>query len=133
MTELIPTAPCTYALLDSGIHEFAFLQSSRAAVDCLFNHLTEVYANIPDDQTALLLFDAREGDLPLAYLFMSFQRWSAARATHIPARLAIFTDAHALVPLVDTFLRTLRTPYLRVRFFSHEQRDDAEDWLLEDF
>jgi len=74
MPELINPDPCVHTLLESGIHEFIFNESSRDAVDKLFELLTQVYAEIPPDQTVLMLFDFRQRDLPLAYVFSSFHR-----------------------------------------------------------
>ena len=132
MAELTNADPCVHALLDNGIHEFVFYESSRQAVDRLFAQLTQLYDGLTTDQPVPLLFDVREHDLPLAYLFMTFQKWTAGRKQHRPARLAILTDEHTLVPLVDAFLRTLRTTYLKARFFARPQRDEAVDWLVYD-
>jgi hypothetical protein len=124
-------APCVHTLLDNGIHEFVFYQSSRDAVDRLFTQLTEVYDSLPPEQPIEMLFDFRQRDLPLAYVFSSFHRWQAGRDSHRNARLVILTDASMLMPLVDSFFRSLPTNYVKVRFFKPLQRDAAVDWLLQ--
>lgn len=124
--------PCVHSLIDNGIHEFVFYQSSREAVDRLFVLLTQVYDSLPPEHPIEMLFDFRQRDLPLAYVFSSFHRWQAGRESHRYARLVILTDASILMPLVDAFFRSLPTNYVKVRFFKPPQRTEAENWLLQD-
>jgi len=131
MSDLTNAAPCVHTVLENGIHEFVFSQSSREAVDTLFMLLTQVYDSLPPEQPIEMLFNFRQRDLPLAYVFSSFHRWQAGRTSHRYARLAILTDASMMIPLVDAFFRSLPTNYVKVRFFSTADRAEAEDWLLQ--
>jgi hypothetical protein len=132
MPDRINTESCVHTLLENGIQEFVFYESSRNAVDKLFILLTQVYAEIPADQTVLMLFDFRQRDLPLAYVFSSFHRWQAGRDSHRYARLVTLTDANMMIPLVDAFFRSFPTNYVKLRFFHPARRDEAIHWLLKD-
>ena len=132
MTNSAQPEPCVYTHLENGIHEFIFNRSSREAVDEMFVMLSEVYEDVDPDRTIPLLFDFQRGDVPLSYLFMSFQKWLAGRTTHYNARLVILTDMRGVAPILDGFLRALHHSYLQVRFFSHAQRNEIVDWLLEE-
>ena len=94
--------------------------------------LTQVYDALPPEQPIEMLFDFRQRDLPLAYVFSSFHRWQATRDSHRYARLAILTNASMLMPLVDAFFRSLPTNYVKVRFLPPAQRAEAENWLLQE-
>src|SRR4051812_44773993 len=132
MPDLTTTEPCVHTLLENGIHEFVFNQSSRDAVDTLFILLTQVYDSLPPEQPIALLFDFRQRDLPLAYVFSSFHRWQSTRDSHRYARLVILTNANMMIPLVDAFFRSLPTNYVKLRFFPQASRAEAVDWLLQE-
>ena len=47
-------------------------------------------------------------------------------------RTAILADGSVEIKLVDSFMRVMRFPNTRIRFFRTSRRDDAVTWLLRD-
>lgn len=122
-----------YRLLDSGIHEFTLLTSSRKAVDQLYEHIVEAIRNSPQDETFRCIIDQSQlSDLPpVRYLSGRVKDIDKDFPSRAPGRNAIISRGGALISILDTMVTIFaRRGTDKVRFFRAEEREKAEGWLL---
>lgn len=128
-----PDNEAEYRLLDNGIHEFTLLASSRSAVDQLYEHILEAIRNSPQDKTFRCIIDQSQlSDLPpVRYLSGRVKDIDKHFPSRAPGRNAIVSRGGALVSILDTMVTIFaRRGTDKVRFFTPDDREKAEDWLL---
>lgn len=122
---------CQYAVLQGVIHVFT-LYPMKAAIDCHFDILEDVFANHPPDTTIYLLFKIPNANqLPARYLVNKATKFWGKQRIDFSIRAAYVHDGNIILTLFDQFVRTLRLKSTRA-FFTHDQLEMAIDWLLED-
>lgn len=122
---------CIYTVLENGVHEMVMTESSRLAVDEFIEVLVELTDKTYDKQeSVLILFDTRVGVQPINYVFSRVQGLTKQyKPTGQTTKLAMIMQSNALIKTIEALMHMLR--FLRVRFFSPQDRDKAIAWLLE--
>lgn len=123
---------CIYHLLDNGIHEFTFRESSREAIDQFFGQLAEILQTTPTTDTLRYLVDITLGDKQVSLTKMSwrFRRLDMEIPVRARGRTAILHNPGALISFVDGFIRALAPLKDVTRFFPVDRRDEAIAWVL---
>jgi hypothetical protein len=123
---------CSYARLESGVHEFVLADATFTAVDEWLQLLNVLYKEASFNQPMFILADVRRSGIqPLTYAFRRIQKWLAVHPKHSRTRCAFLSHAETLAALKANFSRLIRTGGAdAVRFFSAEGRDQAITWLL---
>jgi hypothetical protein len=127
MAEKVRTR-CTYRVLDNGIHEFVFSETSRAAVDDFIESAREMMEAAGDSEPTPTLFDTRVGAQPINYVFARIRTLMKEYPTTQQGKLAMIMRPNALLTAVKALMSMF--PKVKVRFFGPEERDDAIAWLL---
>ena len=124
---------CTHTLLENDIHEFSIADSSIASYEAYMQVLEKIYAErTSNSPTMRTLFDSCKTTLPISYSMKRGKELSD-KYPHIgKIRTAILTDSLFETHLADSFMRLMRFPNTRLRFFASARREDAIIWLLQD-
>lgn len=134
MTETSSTPGLVYARLEGDIHEFSFLESSKAVVDSFFQALEGILAAAPPDSTLRYLVDTTrsEGGMALSLVAMTqrFRRLEAQFPQRARGRTAVLHRHGAVIAFIDELIRALAPSRDVTRFFPADRRDDALAWLL---
>ena len=124
---------CTHIIHANGIHEFSLIDSSIDSVEAYFQELGKIYQlRTPDDPPLRTLFDSEKTNLPISYSMKRGKELLDRFPNVGRVRVATLTDRVVEIRIVDSFVRLLRFPNIRLRFFALSRRDDAIDWLLQD-
>jgi hypothetical protein len=124
---------CIHTLHENGIHEFSMNDSSMAGADAYLTELEHLYEQRTDTSKPLrCLLDSQGGTLPINYTLQRGKELMARYPNMGMVRTAILTDSIFESRLVDSFMRLMRFPNTRARFFDRTYRNDAIDWLLKD-
>jgi hypothetical protein len=121
---------CVYTRLPNGIHEFVMTEASRAAVDEFVAALEEMAQFLPPGKTAPILMDSTIGMQPTSYIIsQTLQMIRKYPPPQENQRMAIILRPSFLLNTIAVMLRIF--PFLNVRFFKPEERDEAVQWLTE--
>ena len=123
---------CIHRLHDGKIHEYAFTEVSRRALDEMFAIIEEIVSeaarnNRPEDQYNPTLLDSSIGIQPLNHAFQKMQPLVSQYPAIRQARIAIIVPPSPLVGTISKILRTV-TP---MRFYKPGERNQALAWLRE--
>ncbi len=123
-----------YTLLENGIHEFKFLESSVNAIDQWIAKTEELTREVPADTTMRALYDqVQSGMQPAAYAFRVSQAMLKKYPNRAPTRTVFLVNKSFFVSLMQSFISLLRTANKdKVKFFNGDQRAEAIAWLLRD-
>ncbi len=123
---------CSYKLMENGIHRFTLHQSTRAAVDVLFDRLIDLIENPPDgpDAVQLYLYDSSEALPPLQHTVNRTMQLRKSGIAMPPSYGVVLYRHNSLINIVQTLIRTVswKSP---TRFFQIEEEERAINWLLE--
>jgi hypothetical protein len=122
---------CEHILHANGIHEFLLADSSIASLEAYYQALANLYQlRTADSPTMHVLLNSVGMEMPISYAMKRGKQlkdeYPDIGATHT----AILADGFIEIRLVDSFMRVMRFPNTRVRFFRTSRRDDAVTWLL---
>jgi hypothetical protein len=124
-----------YILRPDGIHEFTVKESSVSAVDAYYVELDRIYKARHDthdnSQPVRLLTLPPKRGMPLDYMMQQAKRLLAKYPNVGTICSATLSDSLMETRIVDSFMRVVRLPGVRVRFFPINRRDDAIRWLLD--
>ena len=130
MTQTVQSK-CTHTLLENDIHEFSLADASIKSYEAYMQELEKIYQQrtlaSPPMRT---LFDSVGIRLPISVSMKRGKQLMDKYPNVGMIRTAILTDSFVEVRLVDSFVRLLRFPNTRLRFFAPSRRDDAIAWLL---
>jgi hypothetical protein len=118
------SSPCSYQVLDGGIHEFVLHETSRQAVDIIFDIAVDLLAQ---DSTRGYpgLIDARVGSLPLDYMLKRVRAVAKQFPKRVQAPVAVLANSGTIVHTALIFLR----PIMPVRLYKPAEREQALLWL----
>jgi hypothetical protein len=118
--------PCSYQVLDGGIHEFVLHEVSRQAVDIIFDIASDLLAQ---DATRAYpgLIDARIGSLPLDYMLKRVRVVAKQYPNRVKAPVVVLANSSTIVHTALIFLR----PIMPIRLYKPAERDQALTWLRE--
>jgi hypothetical protein len=132
MSESTNKPRVTYQLLDNGIHEFTFHESSTRALDVWIKKVEEVTAAAPKDRYIRSLYDQSvSGMQPLTYAFRVSQDMAKRIPDRPPSRTVFLVKPGFVTSLLDAFIRLMRGRD-KVRYLDGDQREEAIRWLLAD-
>lgn len=124
---------CRYARLDNGIHKLTVIHSSRAAADEWSRHIGRIMeGQTISSPTVRILIDSSAGHLPVGYASSKAREILRKHASPPHIRYAILTNSWGLVAVINTVVRALHLPSLKLRSFSAQQEAEAVTWLLSD-
>ncbi len=134
MAETAGGKHCAYTLLDSGVHEFVFLESSKAAIEEFFSYLEPILKNTPHDQTARYIVDVTGGDREVSIVAMTqrFRRLETSLPHRARGRSAILHKPNIAITFFDGLIRALAPTRDVTRFFTADRREEALAWVLSD-
>lgn len=116
----------THVSLDNNIHELAFAESSRDAIDQFLGLLVDFYQN-SNGETAYIVLDMREsGMLPLRYLTKSLRKLFEYYPVNQSAKFAVVLEDPQMLNVTYALLRTIMIPD-SVQYFT--QIEEARIWL----
>ena len=123
---------CIHRVLDGNIQEFVLTQTSRQAVDELFDTAEKILADAHarNDMSIIagrFLLDSRVGILPLNYAFTRARMMAKKFPSHPQSRTALIFQSGPLTRTVDLVLRT----FISMRLYGANDRDAALAWLAE--
>jgi hypothetical protein len=124
---------CDYVRLENGIHKLIVRHASRAAADEWIAHIDGIIANMLESgETIRLLSDASAGVLPLGYV--SSKARVLIRKYQNPPRIryANLISSPGMAGLINTIIRALHIPKLKLHIFAVHQQAEAIAWLLSD-
>jgi len=128
-----PSTKCHHTLHPNGIHEFSIVDSSMASAEAYMQELEKIYRlRTPDSPPLHILFDAGVGTLPISFTMQRGKALAAKYPNVGMILIATLTDRMVEIRIVDSFMRVIRLPNTRLRFFGLSRRDDAINWLLQD-
>lgn len=127
---------CHYQRLENGLHEFAFLNNTRLAVDDFFSILenSPMARREVVPEVVRVLVELREpGMPPVSYMMQRYREFIKAHKDHLPTvRTAYLYRTGFILSMVRSFLRLIALPKRsNRRFFPIAERALAESWLLE--
>lgn len=121
---------CSFQVLASGIYEFTMAESSREAVDELFEIMEELGQRHSLNVGGGTLLDSSVGIQPLNYIFARFRAFAKEHPSEQnSSKLAMLIPANPLLQALDLMMRAF--PFVKTRIFRPEQREAALRWLLE--
>jgi hypothetical protein len=123
---------CIHRVLEGNIQEFVLMETSRRAVDELFDMAEKILADAHarNDMSVIagrFLLDSRVGILPLNYAFTRARLMAKKFPSHPQSRTALVFQSSPLVRTVDLVLRT----FISMRLYGADERDAALAWLGE--
>ena len=125
--------PCTYTILDNGVHEMTMLESSQSGVNIWLSHMTDLMYHLygHGDQTyASVLLDLREpGMMPVGYATYAVKLWAEEYAPPM-IDIAIVYRYGLLHSLATAFSGLTRIED-GVRLFHKGRYEDALTWLVQ--
>lgn len=125
-----PRTLCLYRKLDNGIHEFIMAEASRPAVDEFIDALDEMAQSLLPGKTAPILIDSSVGIQPLRYIFARTLTLLRGHSTPVEtARMAMVLRPNVLINTIQVMMRIF--PFINLRFFQPDEREQAIAWLLE--
>jgi len=127
---------CHYRRLDNGIHEFAFLNNTRLAVDDFFSILenSPMARGEANPDIIRVLVELREpGTPPVSYMMQRYREFIKVHKDRLPViRTAYLYRTGFILSMVRSFMRLIAMPkQSNRRFFPIAERAQAEAWLLE--
>lgn len=132
MSEVQDKPACTYQLLDNGIHEFTFHESSIRALDEWIKVVEEITRGAPRDRVMRNLYDQSvSGMQPLTYAYRVAQDMAKRIPDRPPSRTVFLVKSGFVTLLLDAFIRLMRGRD-KVRYLDGNQREEAIRWLLSD-
>jgi len=123
---------CVYTYLSSGIHKFAFTESSAEAVDEWFDMMETLYNSHPNGVLRILVDSSEIGVQPLSYASQRVRQVNANYPNRPATRTAFLYRTNFLASLARTFIIMFsRVGVDKVQFFPGDNREqEALTWLL---
>jgi hypothetical protein len=124
---------CSYMLTPHGIHELTLFDTSRAGVDVMFDHMAHITeTHVGSNTTARMMLNLTHGMGPMPYVMRKIRENDGKYANRPEVRMACVMKDSIQTHLLDSFMRLLRMPKLRMRYFGMTHREQAVKWLLEE-
>lgn len=132
LSNTINNRQCLYSALESGVHEFVFLEASRASVDEWITYLDDIYGRAPLKQELRFVVDTRQsGMLPLGYMSKKLRDLHANYDKRPPTRLVFLSYQSAMMVLLHLLIEiTVSNEENAVRYFQTDDPQKAVDWLM---
>jgi hypothetical protein len=132
MSEASDQRGCAYRLLDSGIHEFVFLDNDKQSLDDFFVKLEHILRETSHTAVAHYLVDIAHAsrDVSLVGLTQRFRRMETQIPHRPSGRTVVLHKPGFMLTFIDGFIRALAPSRDETRFFPVHQREDAIRWLL---
>lgn len=128
-------AECEHIFHANGIHEFILKEYGMTGADAIMNQFEELYqsrtATLTDPPLHILIVNG-PGVLPINYSMQRAKELNNKYPNVGMIRIALLSDSAFEARLVDSFVRLMRFPGIRLRFFGVARRADADQWLLQD-
>jgi hypothetical protein len=123
---------CAYTLLDNGVHELIFRESSREAIDEFFRHVESILKSTPGGDIARYVVDVTQADRAVSMMgiIQRFRRLETQLPKRARGRTAILHPQGSLLSFADGLIRALAPTQDVTRFFPAGKRDEAIAWLL---
>jgi hypothetical protein len=132
MTQILKQK-CTHIVLENDIHEFSLADASITSYEAYMQELEKIYQlRTLESPPMLTLFDSVGVRLPISVSMKRGKQLMDKYPQVGMIRTAILTDSFVEVRLVDSFVRLLRFPNTRLRFFAPSRRSEAISWLLQE-
>ena len=124
---------CEYTHLENGIHQFIFKDASLSAVQAYYEGLEQIYqVRVPNSSDPIrILMITPKKSLPINYMSQRGKEVMAKYPNLGTVWFATLVNNIAEARIADSFLRIIRLPGVRPRFFAISERDEAIQWLLE--
>ena len=122
---------CKHILHPTGLHEFLLTDFTMSGADAFLTQIGRLYEGRTGTDAPLLLIMNSPGSLPINY---SLQRGKELMSQYPDVgivRIAVLSDSLFETHLVDSFMRLIRFPGIKMRFFASTKRSEAEKWLVE--
>jgi hypothetical protein len=133
MSEVSGSAGCEYNLLDNGIHQFIFRDSSKTAIDEFFHQLEHILSRTHHADIARYIIDitqSGEQDVSLVTNVQRFRRLETLYPHRARGRTVILHRPGLKYSFIDGFIRALAPNRDITRFFEVSKRQDAVEWLM---
>jgi hypothetical protein len=124
-------AKCGHILHPSGLHEFVLREFGMSGADAFITQMERLYQGHTSKNPPLLLIMNSPGSLPISYSLQRGKEMMAKYPDLGVLRVAVLSDSLFETHLVDSFMRLMRFPTVKMRFFDVGKRADAEKWLFE--
>jgi hypothetical protein len=123
------TPDCIYNRLDSGIHEFIFVNPDRQAVDKHFRQLNDIADRTAPSEPFLVLMDFQRGFPPMTYGFSRAREFNRQHLANPGHYAFLYGRNNVMLSVLQSFFRMLRGGHPG-GFFPGDERDNAIAWLL---
>ena len=133
MSEASGSLGCEYNLLETGIHQFIFRDSSKAAIEEFFHKLERILSRTNQSEIARYIVDitqSGEQDVSLVANVQRFRRLETLYPQRARGRTVILHRPGLKYTFIDGFIRALAPNRDITRFFEVNKRDEAIGWLL---
>lgn len=133
MSETSSPPGCEYNLLETGIHDFIFRDSSKAAIEEFFHQLEQILSRTNHSEIARYIIDitqSGEQDVSLVANVQRFRRLETLYPHRARGRTVILHRPGLKYTFIDGFIRALAPNRDITRFFEVSRRDEAIEWLL---
>jgi hypothetical protein len=124
-------AKCEHILHPNGLHEFILREFGMSGADAFLTRMEQLYQGHTSKNPPLLLIMNSPGSLPISYSLQRGKEMMAKYPDIGPLRVPVLSDSLFETHLVDSFMRLMRFPTVKMRFFDAAKRADAEHWLFE--
>ena len=124
-------AKCHHILHPNGMHELTLTEFGMAGANAFLTQIERLYQGRTDKDTPLLLIMNSPGSLPINYSLQRGKEMMSKYPNVGLLRVAVLSDSLFETHLVDSFMRLMRFPTVKMRFFDAAKRSDAEKWLTE--
>ena len=131
MTDFID-AQCEHVLKPNDIHEFTLKEWGMSGADAFMTQLDRLYRSYTKTNHPLRIVVINgSGALPINYSLQRGKELLSKYPNMGMIRIAVISDSAFEARLVDSFMRLMRFPTIRLRFFDASRRTEADKWLLE--
>jgi hypothetical protein len=123
---------CEHLVTPNGIYEFIFKEWGMSGADAFMTQLDYLYQSYTaTDKPLPIVVINGSGALPINYSLQRGKELLSKYPNIGMIRIAVISDSAFEARLVDSFMRLMRFPGIRLRFFDAARRADANKWLLE--
>ncbi|MEO8393824.1 MAG: STAS/SEC14 domain-containing protein [Chloroflexota bacterium] len=121
---------CAHIAHANGMHEFMLKEFGMSGADAFITQIERLYKGHTSKNPPLLLIMNSPGSLPISYSLQRGKEMMAKYPDLGVLRVAVLSDSLFETHLVDSFMRLMRFPTVKMRFFDAAKRAEAEQWLF---
>jgi hypothetical protein len=132
LNDCVNKSLCSYHVLSTGVHEFSFQESSRAAINEWIDHLVHLLETSPSDDALSLIVDTRQsGTLPMGYLIGKLRDVYRKYNQSPSLRLAFLSKNSALMMFAQMLAEIAASNEEKIiQYHQSPTEDEAVAWLL---